>query len=176
MLMPDFPVSTLMLFSPRKYLFALAVVFLCGFTMGSAQPTTVDGTLRMQVITAYNFVVDSNIETPAGKSPSAAHLGVRIYNDGPTALTNVVVNIGDMTSPGNGTPGVFASRTVDEPGQYAGTFSLEMPGGATDAVRVIPRIEPGEYVAQYFFVTYPLLDSLGRPSPALRRFLATTFG
>jgi uncharacterized repeat protein (TIGR01451 family) len=132
----------------------------------SAQAATTDGTLRMEVITAYNFVVDSNIGTPAGKSPSAAHLGVKIYNDGPTALTNVVVNIGNMTSPGVGTPGVFDSRTIPAEqnvgGLYAGTFQLEMPGGAPDAVRVIPRIEPGEYVAQYFFVEYPLVDSLNR--------------
>jgi uncharacterized repeat protein (TIGR01451 family) len=125
---------------------------------------TQDGALRMEVITAYNFVVDSNIESPAGKSPSAAHLGVKIYNDGPTTLNNVVVNIGELITPATstGNPGVFASRTVDVTGQYSGTFALEMPGGATDAVRVIPSIAPGEYVAQYFFVTYPLKDSLGR--------------
>ncbi len=133
-----------------------------GFVAVSAQAVTIDGALRMEMITAYNLVVDSNIETPAGKSPSAAHMGVKIYNDGPTALTNVVVNIGNMTAPGVGTPGLFASRTVNEVGQYAGTFQLAAPGGVSDCTRVIPRIEPGEYVAQYFFVTYPLLDSLNR--------------
>lgn len=119
--------------------------------------------MRMEVITAYNFVVDSNIESPSGKSPSAAHLGVRIFNDGTVPLTNVVVRIGDLldanTSSGNA--GTFESRTVSFSGQYAGTFALQMPGGAADAVRVIPRIEPGQYVAQYFFVTYPLKDPSG---------------
>ena len=143
----------------RFLLTAVTLILAVGTFAGAV---TTDGALRMEVITAYNFVVDSNIETPAGKSPSAAHLGVKIHNDGATALTNVVVNIGNMTSPGSGTPGVFASRTVNEVGQYAGTFALTMPGGATDAVRVIPRIEPGEYVVQYFFVVYPLLDSLNR--------------
>lgn len=146
----------------RSFFAILALILLPAGLAIKTSAATADGALRMEVITAYNFVVDSNIESPAGKSPSAAHLGVKIYNDGPTALTNVVVNIGNMTSPGAGTPGVFASRSVDVPGQYAGTFALQMPGGATDAVRVIPRIEPGQYVAQYFFVTYPLLDSLGR--------------
>jgi hypothetical protein len=41
-----------------------------------------DGPLKMEVITAYNFVVDSNVETPASYSPSAAHLGVKIQNTG----------------------------------------------------------------------------------------------
>ena len=129
-------------------------------TKASAQVTT-DGVLRMEVITAYNFVVDSNVESPSSNSPSAAHLGVRIYNDGPTALTNVSVRIGDLTDPltSAGTPGTFESRV--NPQGYTGTLALQMPGGAADAVRQIPRIEPGQYVVQYFFVTYPLKDDLG---------------
>lgn len=129
-----------------------------------AGAATQDGGLRMEVITAYNFVVDSNIESPAGKSPSAAHLGVKIHNDGINALTNVVVRIGKLTDPSNsvGTPGIFESRTVSVAGQYAGIFALQMPGGQSDAVRVIPRIQPGETVTQYFFVTYPLKDASGK--------------
>jgi len=135
-------------------------------TMHGLKAASTDGPLRMEVITAYNFVVDSNIETPAGKSPSAAHLGVKIHNDGPTALTNVEVRIGQLLDPinGTGTPGEFESRTVTVTGAkgYSGTFALQMPGGPADAVRVIPRIEPGEDVAQYFFVTYPLKDPDGK--------------
>lgn len=37
-----------------------------------------------------------------------------------------------------------------------------MPGGASDAVRVIPSLAAGASVVQYFFVTYPLVDSLNR--------------
>ncbi len=125
-----------------------------GFALGATQ----DGALRMEVITAYNFVVDSNVESPSTNGPSAAHLGVRIYNDGDTPLTDVYVNIGDKAGGG---PGVFASRTVDEVGQYSGTFALQMPGGPTDAVRYIPSIPARSYVAQYFFVTYPLKDGSG---------------
>ncbi len=126
----------------------------------SAQLAT-DGSLRMEVITAYNFVVDSNVESPSTNGPSAAHLGVKIYNDGPTALTNVTVRIGDLIDPltSTGTPGIFESRV--NPQGYTGTFSLQMPSGTADAVRVIPRIEPGQYVSQYFFVTYPQKDDLG---------------
>ena len=64
----------------------------------------------------------------------------------------------------SGTPGTFPSRTVSVSGSsgYAGTFALQMPGGANDAVRVIPSLAPGESVVQYFFVTYPLKDPAGK--------------
>lgn len=124
-----------------------------------------DGNLRMEVITAYNFVVDSNVESPSSVSPSAAHLGAKITNTGSTTLTNVVVNIGTLTTPSTstGTPGVFPPRTVTVSGAngYSGTFALVAPGGPADAVRVIPSIAPGETVSQYFFVTYPLKDGSG---------------
>lgn len=141
-----------------------ASFFLAALT-SLCQAGSIDGPLRMEVITAYNFVVDSNVESPSTNGPSAAHLGVKIYNDGATPLTNVVVRIGDLTDPPTsaGTPGTFPSRTVTVGGAngYSGTFSLQMPGGAADAVRLIPVIQPGEYAAQYFFVTYPLKDGSG---------------
>ena len=144
------------------FFYAYTALVMCQASLIAA---TTDGALRMEVITAYNFVVDSNIESPSGKSPSAAHLGVKIYNDGPVPLTNVVVNIGDLLNPGtgSGTPGVFESRTVTVSGAngYSGTFQLQMPSGPADATRIIPVIQPGEYVAQYFFVTYPLKDPSG---------------
>ncbi len=139
----------------------MAPVILLGTAPITLAQTPSDGSLRMEVITAYNFVVDSNVESPSTNGPSAAHLGVKIYNDGPTALTGVAVNIGKLTNPltSAGTPGAFDSRV--NPQGYTGTFALQMPGGAADAVRYIPRIEPGQYVVQYFFVTYPLKDDLG---------------
>lgn len=130
-----------------------------------AQAQNADGALRMEPITAYNFVVDSNVETPSSYSPSAAHLGVKISNTGNVPLTNIVVNIGDVLNPAtsSGTPGVFPSRTVSLSGSggYSGTFALQMPGGPADAVRTIPSLAPGESVVQYFFVTYPLKDASG---------------
>lgn len=119
----------------------------------------------MEPITAYNFVVDSNVESPSSYSPSAAHLGVKITNTGTVPLTNIVVRLGDLLNPAtsSGTPGVFPSRTVSVSGSggYSGTFALQMPGGAADAVRTIPSLAPGASVVQYFFVTYPLKDSSG---------------
>lgn len=119
----------------------------------------------MEVMAAPNLVVDSNVETPASYSPSAAHLGVKVINTGAVPLTDIVVNMGDLINPltSSGTPGIFPSRTVTVGGSqgYSGTFALQMPGGAGDAVRTIPSLAPGESVTQYFFVTYPLKDSGG---------------
>lgn len=146
-------------------LLALVLGALLGLPSRRALAALQDGPLRMEVITAYNFVVDSNVESPSTNGPSAAHLGVKIHNDGTAPLTNIYVKIGDLTDPltGAGTAGTFPSRTVTVAGAngYSGTFSLGMPGGSVDAVRYIPVIQPGEYVAQYFFVTYPLKDGSG---------------
>lgn len=131
----------------------------------SAQSLT-DGALRIEPITAYNLIVDSNVESPSSYSPSAAHLGVKIHNTGSVPLTNIVVNIGDLINPSasTGTPGMFPSRSVSVSGSngYSGTFALQMPGGAADAVRVIPSLAPGESAVQYFFITYPLKDPSGK--------------
>lgn len=140
-------------------------IILLGISSIGSSQTTTDGPLKMEVITAYNFVVDSNVESPSSFSPSAAHLGVKIINTGAVTLTNVVVNMGDLINPltSSGTPGIFPSRTVTVGGSqgYSGTFALQMPGGAADAVRTIPSLAPGQSVVQYFFVTYPLKDSAG---------------
>jgi len=123
----------------------------------------VDGSLKMEVITAYNFVVDSNVESPSSVSPSAAHLGVKFTNTGATPLTNLRISIGTLTNAAtsSGTPSVFPPRTVAE-ATYGGTFRLQLPGGAVDAVRDIPTLAPGQSLVQYFFVTYPLKDGSGK--------------
>ncbi len=130
----------------------------------TGRASTVDGSLSMRVITAYNFVVDSNVQTPADVSPRAAHLAVKICNTGTTPLTDVLINIGTLTDPSTsaGTPGTFPSRTVSQ-GGYSGTFALQMPGGAADASRAVVSLAPGECVVQYFFVTYPLTDASNHP-------------
>ncbi len=130
-----------------------------------ATAATTDNGLKMEVMAAPNLVVDSNVESPSSYSPSAAHLAVKITNTGATTLNNVYAKIGTLTDPATsaGTPGIFPSRTVTVSGSsgYSGTFSLKMPGGATDAVRYIPSIAAGQSVVQYFLVTYPLKDSAG---------------
>lgn len=73
-----------------------------------------DGALKMEVISAYNLVVDSNIESPAGRCPTAAHLGLRVYNTGVTPLTGVTLRIGDLLNPAtfSGTAGVYPVTSI----------------------------------------------------------------
>ncbi len=119
--------------------------------------------LRIEVITAYNLVVDSNVGTPASYSPSAAYLGATVYNDGSSDLTNVVVHFGDYAA---GTPGVYPARTCPE---YAGdplsgTFSLTHEGGTSglaDATRYLGTLAAGESRTVYWLISYPLMDADG---------------
>ncbi len=48
-----------------------------------------DGDLRVEIITAYNLVVDSNAESPPTYAPKSAYIGARFCNEGADALTNV---------------------------------------------------------------------------------------
>jgi len=53
--------------------------------------------LRIEFRTAYNFVVDSNVSTPATYAPQSAYIGAQICNDGSQTVDNVVAYIGDYT-------------------------------------------------------------------------------
>jgi len=126
---------------------------------------SVDGDLRVEVVTAYNLVVDSNIETPAGRCPTAAHLGVRVYNTGATPMTGVTLRIGDLLNPAtfSGTSGVYPLTTVSpETRPYSGTFSFTHEGGTSDATRYIPSIPAGGSVVAYWLVSYPVKDLNGK--------------
>ncbi|HND54987.1 MAG TPA: DUF4347 domain-containing protein, partial [Pirellulaceae bacterium] len=123
-----------------------------------------DGALKLEVVTAYILVVDSNVETPASYGPEAAHLAVRIINTSTTTtLTDIVVNIGDLINipAGTGTPGDYPDTIVDVGyfGGYSGSFQLHHEGGGADAQRFIPSLAPGASVVQYFFVSYPTTDA-----------------
>jgi len=125
-----------------------------------------DGALRVDIITAYNLVVDSNAGTPSSYAPESASIAATFCNDGDTPLTNVWAYIGDL---GAGTPGIYPSRahsglTGPLPG---GEFALTHEGGAMgtdDATRYIGTIQPGECVTAYWLVSYPQLDENGVPT------------
>ncbi|MCK5528946.1 MAG: hypothetical protein KAI74_04630, partial [Kiritimatiellae bacterium] len=125
-----------------------------------------DGALRTEILAAYNFVVDSNAETPASYAPSSAYLAVKIWNDGTNDLTDVYAYIGNYTNSGVSTPGIYPSRAHPPlvgplPG---GEFALTHEGGSTgtaDATRYLGTIPAGEYVAVYWLVSYPSLDENG---------------
>ncbi|MFN5584355.1 MAG: SdrD B-like domain-containing protein, partial [Planctomyces sp.] len=124
----------------------------------------VDGGLQMEVVTAYNLVVDSNVESPSTYGPRSAFLGVTISNTGSSVLSDVVVNIGNLTNvtTGAGTPGVYPVTTIpasDPLRDYSGAFSFTHEGGVTDASRLIPSLSPGQTTTQYFLVSYPVTDA-----------------
>ena len=120
--------------------------------------------LRIDVISAYNFVVDSNVESPSTYAPRAAYLGATYHNDGTQTLTDVWAYIGDYAA---GTPGIYPSRAHPPlngplPGDE---FALTHEGGAlgaADATRYLGTIEPGGSVTVYWLVSYPNLDEDGK--------------
>jgi uncharacterized repeat protein (TIGR01451 family) len=129
----------------------------------SAHGANPDGDLRVEIVTAYNLIVDSNAESPSTYAPKSAYIGAKFCNDGADALTNVWAYIGDL---GAGTPGTYPSRTHAPlvgplPG---GAFALTHEGGtmgANDATRYVGTLQPGECVTVYWLVSYPQLDANG---------------
>ncbi len=130
---------------------------------GPARAGNPDGDLRVEIVTAYNLVVDSNAESPSTYAPKSAYIGAKFCNDGTAPLTNVWAYIGDLAA---GTPGTYPSRA--HPGLVGplpgGEFALTHEGGtmgATDATRYVGTIDPGECVTVYWLVSYPQLDENG---------------
>jgi uncharacterized repeat protein (TIGR01451 family) len=151
---------------------ALAAVLLAALHGQSYTPAAtaapLDGDLRAVPITAYNFVVDSNVESPSTYAPRSASIGARFCNDGANDMTDLFASIGNYdpngdTNPADSTPGLYPSRA--HPGLTGplagGRFALTHEGGSAglaDATRYIPRIPAGECVTQYWLVSYPRLD------------------
>ncbi len=123
-----------------------------------------DGDLRIEPIAAYNFVVDSNVESPSTYAPRAAYLSAKFHNDGTNALTNVWAYIGDYT---NGTPGIYPRRAHPDLNGFPpdDKFALWHEGGSAgtaDATRYLGTILPGESKTVYWLVGYPNLDEDGK--------------
>ncbi|GEM_PF-838937 len=137
-----------------------------------------DGDLRIAPITAYNLVVDSNVESPSTYAPEAATLAAEFCNDGANPLTDVYMYIGDFNSvtPSASTPGIYPTRNSSDPGflpaSIAGTglYSLTHEGGSAglaDATRYIPSIPPGECATQYWLVSYPRRGNPNNTGPTV---------
>lgn len=74
------------------------------------------GALRVEVITAYNLVVDSNAGTPSSYAPRSAYIGATFHNDGSVPFTDVVAHIGNYTNGLAGsTPGIYPARVHPGP-------------------------------------------------------------
>lgn len=115
--------------------------------------------LRIEIIAAPNFIVDSNVESPSTYAPRSAYLGATFYNNGTNDLTDTFAYIGNYAS---NSPGVYPCRTHTN---LTGTFSLTHQGGATgiqDATRYLGTIKPGESVTVFWLVTYPVVDAAGK--------------
>lgn len=142
-----------------------AAVFIAAVPSRAA---TRDGALRVEVVSAYNLVVDSNAGTPSSYAPRAATIGVTLHNDGASDLTDIFARIGDYDDGVAPTPGVYPSRTHAGltgplPG---GAFAFRHEGGSAglaDATRYIGVIPAGESVTVYWLIGYDQLDANGTP-------------
>jgi uncharacterized repeat protein (TIGR01451 family) len=145
----------------RSCLLLLLGLALLGVPRASAGTEASDGDLRVEVLCAYNLVVDSN----GKQAPSAAYIGAKYHNDGTTTLTDVFAYVGDHTL---GTPGLYP-QSADLVGSLVGPlpggkFALTHEGGAAgtaDACRYLGDIAPGETVTVYWLVSYEQRDING---------------
>jgi hypothetical protein len=121
--------------------------------------------LDVNIISAYNFVVDSNVTSPSTYGPEAATVGAEICNTSGADMTDVFVYIGDNAS---GTPGEYPERDSSTAAFIAehphlansGIYELTHEGGSVgtgDATRFIGDLADGECVVQYWLISYPQL-------------------
>ncbi len=119
--------------------------------------------LRIEIMSAYNLVVDSNVESPSTYAPRAAFFGAKFCNDGDTPLNNIYANIGTYS---NRTPGIYPRRqhmALDGFGADNAFYLVHEGGsmGTLDATRFLGTLQPGECKMVYWLVGYPNLDESG---------------
>jgi len=125
-----------------------------------AQAADVTDGLDVEIIAAYNLIVDSNVMSPSTKQPVVATVIGKFCNtDASNTLTNVVGYIGDYSS---NTPGDYPDRvgpfslgTAPDDTTYLGTYEFLHLGGTADASRFIGTLSPGACSYQYWSFTYP---------------------
>jgi uncharacterized repeat protein (TIGR01451 family) len=127
--------------------------------------------LRIEVLTAYNLVVDSNVNAPSTYAPTAFTVGAKFCNDSGSPMSAVTAYIGTYTNTTTFEPGVYPSRfNGDSTGfstqhphlNNAGTYQFEHEGGsagAADAVRFMGDLEAGECKTQYWLLSYPQCEN-----------------
>lgn len=124
--------------------------------------------LSVDIISAYNLVVDSNASSPSTYAPSVATVIGRVCNNSGQQLTDVQAYIGDYNSatPSNSTPGIYPSRDSslaafksEHPALAdTGTYAFTHVGGqigTTDATRYVGTLDAGQCKVQYWHFTYP---------------------
>jgi hypothetical protein len=137
-----------------------------------------DGVLRIEVLTAYNLVVDSNVSSPSTYAPTAFSAGAKFCNDGAEDLLDVTAYIGEYQGggPATGTPGLYRPRYPGDESNFleqhphlvkdaphdSGTYQLQHEGGSAgtaDATRYLGTIPAGECRAQYWLISYPQCEN-----------------
>lgn len=139
---------------------------ICLVGLAEAEVVRAASALRVEVVAAPNFVVDSNVESPSSYAPRAAYIGARVWNDSATTMTNVMAYIGDFIDGVTDTPGVYPRRTHGTLTGFApdSKFALTHEGGSlgtSDATRYLGTIPAGSYKMVYWLVSYPNKDALG---------------
>ncbi|WPD23018.1 MAG: SdrD B-like domain-containing protein [Candidatus Electrothrix scaldis] len=158
------------------FLYRLTLVMLVCAVMPvtAAQAANPDGDLRIEIISAYNLVVDSNVTTPATYAPEAATLGAKVCNDGTEVMNEVQVYIGNYATKTPGTYPEYDSSVAGAPdhvsngGAGTGTYSLTHESGSfannEDASRAwVGTLQPGECRTEYWVVSYPRCVNVESP-------------
>jgi hypothetical protein len=176
--------------SSRHFFALLRIVALIGLVLSTVlgpslssvpavQAANPDGTLKIEIITAYNFIVDSNVTTPATHAPKSATIGAKVCNTGGTAMTGVTAYVGDFKGTvATSTPGTYPVRDSDTDATFkatsphladSGDYSLTHEGGSAgkaDAVRYIGSLAAGACRVEYWLVSYPRLKN-GDPTQSV---------
>ncbi|CAG0932303.1 Serine-aspartate repeat-containing protein D [Thermoflexales bacterium] len=127
------------------------------------------GELSVEIIAAYNLVVDSNVLAPSTYAPSVATVGGKICNTTGATVAGVQAFIGDYKNGSGSTPGIYPARNsatdpaFSDPLQYqylqnTGSYAFTHVGGQIgtgDASRYIGTLGPGQCQVQYWHFTYP---------------------
>lgn len=132
----------------------LTSLFLFLFTAQQAQGAPTAGGLTVEINTAYNLVVDSNVSSPSTYAPRAATVYATFCNTNAVPMTNVYGYIGNYIDGTNDTAGTYPINNswVIDPG---GNYFFQHIGGTADATRYIGDLAAGECKNQYWSFTYP---------------------
>jgi uncharacterized repeat protein (TIGR01451 family) len=147
---------------------ALALLVIAGLNLPPTGLIHAQGTgLRVEILAAYNLVVDSNVESPSTYAPSVATVAGRFCNESGGALTDVQGFIGNYVDGTSDTPGLYPVRDSDNDQTFkdqhphlanTGLYAFTHVGGRAgraDASRYVGSLAPGECKVQYWHFTYP---------------------
>ncbi len=142
------------------------------------------GQLTVNIIAAYNLVVDSNVLAPSTYAPSVATVGISVCNTSSTeTVTGLQVYIGNYNGGAGSTPGIYPARdsNVGDPAydpafsdplrylylQNTGSYAFQHVGGnigTRDATRYIGTLAARQCQVQYWHFVYPRRSNGASPN------------